>query len=60
MYSNGILEARITKKKTQLLIPWTSNIAKILIRNTFTVELHLVKRISSKQQVIPFFLLTVP
>ena len=44
---NGTKETRVHRKKTNLLIPWTSNIPKRYKRNSIRTELYRAKRISS-------------
>ena len=47
IHYNGMIEARVHRKKTKLPTPWTSNIPKWYKRNNFKAELYRAKRISS-------------
>ena len=40
---NGTIETRVHRKKTKLLIPWTSNIPKRYKRNSIKTELYYAK-----------------
>ena len=43
IHINGTIETRVHRRKTKLLIPWTSNIPKRYKRNSVKTELYRVK-----------------
>ena len=47
IHINGTIETRVHRRKTKLLIQWTSNIPKRYKRNSVKTELYRVKWISS-------------